>query len=300
MRELFLGVDGGGSKTSCLVCDREGNELAAHVGESINYYALGLESARVNMRECIRALQSGLNEAEFTAAFIGMSALNGRATQQELHAFCDGIIPAKRMDMDSDLFIALEAAQAEGAAMVVISGTGSMAVARDEAGQILTSGGWGHTLGDEGSGYWLALHGIQAAIRGQEGSAAETALTKAVLEHFGIMKIEALIDLFYDPPMEKAHVAAFAPEVCRLAGEGDSVACVILERGANELAETARVLCKKLPANTPIHVWGGIFEHVALFRALFSRALEQKIALLPNPPVMGAVEAARRLSWGDR
>jgi len=302
MNPLFLGIDGGGSKTTLRVCDGKGALLAETVGESINYYALGMEKARENMRESIRALLDNLHIERFTSAFIGMSALAGRATAEDLTAFTEGVIPADFVEMDSDLFIALEAAQQDGPLCVVIAGTGSMAVARDANGEIRTAGGWGHTLGDEGSGYFLALEGIKAAIRGGEGSASETALTEAVLAQYEVPDCFALIDLFYDPPMEKKQIAAFAPQVCRLAQEGDSVAQRILARGAAELAATTAVLLRKLPRETPVFIWGGIFEHVAFMRELFGAALEKllpnkkrEIRLLPNPPVYGAVLAAMEL-----
>lgn len=290
--QLYLGIDGGGSKTTCAVCDASGRVLGIHVGESINYYALGMEKARENMQTSILTLQRKCITPVFRSVFIGMSALNTRATPRELAAFTRNSMEADIVDMDSDLFIALQAGGIPGELCVVIAGTGSMVAARTQQGDILTAGGWGHTLGDEGSGYWLALEGIKAAIRGQENKNVKTQLTQAVLSHYNITDMSALIDLFYDPPMEKKQIAAFAPQVCLLAQKGDAAAQRVLERGAAGLAETARVLLQKLPQSTPLFTWGGIFEHCAAFGDLFAGELEREVRLLPNPPVAGALFAA--------
>jgi len=299
----YLGIDGGGSKTTAAVCDETGRLCAKVLGDSVNYYALGLKKARANMAALLDSLQEEREVKRYRAAFIGMSALNGRATPEELRAFTEGILPADKAEMDSDLYIALELMRRDGLACVVVCGTGSMAAARDGSGQIVTTGGWGHLLGDEGSGYAVALAGMRAAIRGAEGSGPPTALSEALLWHFQIQTLRELIPLVYDPPIEKKEIAAFVPAVSRVAEEGDAVARSILEAGARDLAVTALALLKRFPKEIPIGLWGGIFERDPVFRELFTEALGAEgyanAFLLPQPPVAGALLAALRLDGRD-
>jgi N-acetylglucosamine kinase-like BadF-type ATPase len=170
----FLGIDGGGTKTTAVVSDSAGRILCCCEGDSINYYAIGLEKARENMKKVISSIAEECGIGYFDGAFVGMSALNCRADEKELRAFTSGVIDAAKTDMDSDLYVALEALLEKGECAVAISGTGSMAIARDKKGEISCIGGWGHILGDEGSGYCIALDAIRAAIRAYEGSEPQT------------------------------------------------------------------------------------------------------------------------------
>lgn len=301
MADIFLGIDGGGSKTTAVMADSKGKTLSTVCGDSINYYSIGLDNAKRNMKNIIDKLMIKTNETRFKGAFIGMSALNGEATPEELDSFVSGIINSEKTGMNSDLFVALEALSAGGEGSVVISGTGSMAIARNEQGKVSHAGGWGHILGDEGSGYSLALEAIRAGIRGFEGSLPATELTDAVKKHFKIGKMEDLIALFYDPPMERKKIAAFAKALKLCAENGDKTALSILENGAEELAKTALSLIKSMNKEMPIGLWGGIFQNIPLFKSSFIAKLEKEgfsnIAQLPLPPEKGALIAAYKL-WG--
>lgn len=165
-KRYFLGIDGGGSKTTAVVFDENGNFICRAVGESINYYSVGMGKARDAMTDIIGCL----SEKHFECAVIGMSALSERASKEETEHFCGGIIESNKIIMDSDLYVALEAMDENGECAVVISGTGSMAICRNNGGEINHAGGFGYILGDEGSGYSIGLSGIKSAIRAAEGA----------------------------------------------------------------------------------------------------------------------------------
>ncbi len=93
-----------------------------------------------------------------------------------------------------------------------IAGTGSNVFGVGADGRGWRAGGWGHQLGDEGSGYWLGLQSIKAALRDRERSGPETALSDAAVEHFGVASVEALAALVYSKPLTKGEIAALAIE----------------------------------------------------------------------------------------
>lgn len=293
----YLGVDGGGTRTTAAVADANGNILAKADGKSINFNSIGLERARANMREIVCWLLEACETERFACAFIGMSAISERASETETQRFADGIIPADKIIMDSDVFIALAALDLSGECAVVISGTGSMAAGRTKDGKILHTGGWGYILGDEGSSYSIAIDGLKAAIKGYEKSAPETALTNRVKEYYEISDYLELIDLFYNPPMERSEIAQFAIEVLKCAKSGDAVANKILKCNADALAETAAALLHQLKSCNTLGVWGGVFENNENFLTMFRQSVNKsfpniKIDLLRNPPVIGAVLSA--------
>ena len=288
----FLGMDGGGSKTTALLCDAAGNVVAQAAAGSLNYRAVGYETARASLAGITAQIKHPV-----CAAFIGNAALAGAAPPEELHALCDGILHAEHIAMDSDLHIALEALRGTGPCAVVIAGTGSMAAGRAGAGEpVLHTGGWGWLLGDEGSGFHIGWEALRAALRGHEGSGPATALTRAMCGHYGAAQPEDLLDIFYNPLMKHNEIAAFAKAVIAC---DDEVARAVLRRCAGELAETAKALLRKLPGETRVGLWGGVFEHCEFYRAAFIEALGVPADLLPVPPVMGAVYAAIKLAKGE-
>ena len=292
--KYFLGVDGGGSKTTAAVFSSDGQYICSACGESINYRSVGMKNARSAMAEII----GQLSVKEFDCAVIGSSALNGRATEEETKSFCDGIIKSKKIIMDSDLYIALEAADAEGECAAVISGTGSMTVMRNSEGKISTAGGWGYILGDEGSGYSIGLCGIKAAIRGFEDSTSETALTQKCLQYFGITNIYDLIDLYYNTSVSRKITAAFTKEVMLCAESGDKTAKDIVENEAKSLSKTVLSLLKDAKEDITIGLWGGVFQHNPIFTEKFINLLRKSgfcnVKLLSFTPELGAIVSCFR------
>ena len=292
----FLGVDGGGSKTTAVVFNENGEFICSAYGESINYYSVGLESARLAMKN----ITDSLSIKNFRCAVIGMSALNERATDKETERFCSGIIESEKIIMDSDLFVALEAMDIGGECAAIISGTGSMAVCRNHDGTISHTGGWGYILGDEGSGYSIGLNGIKAAIRAAENCAPETMLLAECLEYFSINNIYELIDLYYEKKVSRKKTAAFARTVSKCCENGDEVAKLILEHEANQLSQTALGLLKAKNKDIPLGLWGGVFQNNMFFRHEFTKAMESNgfcnVKLIDFTPEIGAVFAAYKNS----
>ena len=292
-RRFFLGLDGGGTKTTVLVGNENGKVLYKTVGETINYCAVGMENARKNMKMMLDTVAQETGIEHFAGVCIGMSALFGRASEEETAAFCDGIFSADKIIMDSDLYIALAATGETGAAAVGICGTGSMTCGRTPDGKIITKGGYGYLLGDEGSGFRIAQDGLFAAVRAAEGAGEATSLLQAALDFWNVKNAPALIDVFYDPPMKRNQIAKFAPCVIREAENGDCIAMQVVKNQAELFADTAKALLKELPQDIPFYVYGGIFEHNKLFRDLFANEIaDRKVVLLTKTPAEGALWAA--------
>lgn len=287
----FLGIDGGGSKTTAVVFNEKGEFLCKACGESINYYSVGIENARQAMKDIINSLSI----KSFDCAVIGMSALNGRATAEETERFCSGIITSDKIIMDSDLFVALEAMNEGSECAAIISGTGSMAVCRDKEGNIHHAGGWGYILGDEGSGYAIGLAGIKAAIRAAENSAPKTMLLDNCLNYFAIGNIYDLIDLFYEKKVSRKTTAAFAQIVYTCALKDDSVSYEIIKNEAISLSQTALALLNNSKKDIPVGLWGGVFQHNEIFRDVFRGLLcnagFDNVKLIGFTPEIGAIFA---------
>lgn len=294
--KYYLGVDGGGSKTTAVVFNEKGEFISKACGESINYYSVGLDNARRAMADIINSL----SQKEFECAVIGMSALAERATEDETKRFCDGIINSKKVIMDSDLFVALEAMEYEDECAVIISGTGSMGICRDADGTIRHAGGFGYILGDEGSGYSIGINAIKTAVRAAENCAPATMLTESCIKFFSVDDIYGLIDLFYEKTVSRKKIASFAAEVMKCAENKDETAKSIIKAEAKLLSETALSLIKNKNSQIPIGLWGGVFQHNHIFRNEFINLLNtngfDNVSLLGFTPEIGAIFACYRNS----
>jgi N-acetylglucosamine kinase len=152
-------------------------------------------------------------------------------------------------------------------------------------------------LGDEGSGYDIARHGLRAAVRGLDESGPATMLSGEMLSFCGVTDPESCIGVFYNPDMPRHVAAKFAQNVSKCAESGDRIAEKILLKCAESFAETAKALLCALPDAARLGLWGGVMQKCPAFRNHFQQAVARAfprlhIGLLPAPPEVGALFAA--------
>lgn len=301
MNMYFLGIDGGGTKTTCLVCDENLNEIYRTVGGSINFYSEGMENARRNMSEMLSETEKNTGIADFAAVCVGSSALFGRADEKLKKSFCDGVFSCDKILLDSDLFIALKAAKDKNP-VIVIAGTGSMTAAFGVDGKIITKGGYGYILGDEGSGYRIAVDGIRAAVRSFDKTGEKTVLEQKLFEFADTDNADGLIEFFYSEKTDRKRIASFAKQVCQSAIDGDKVCFDILSCQAQQLSCTVKALLKEIEPEPSIYLYGGIFQNCEMYSKLFSSYFDvEAVTCVPLlcEPVFGAAVAAKEFFEND-
>jgi glucosamine kinase len=239
---FVLGIDGGATKTLAALLDLERGTL--HLGQAgpSNEDAVGTRAA-------VDALLEAADEA------IGRAGIEGERLDAEVIALAgtdtDAVarnVRAARSEdwlVVNDVVAAWATATAAQPGVGVISGTGSNVFGVGFDGRAWRAGGWGHQLGDEGSGYWFGIESIKAALRDREASGPETALSEAAVAFFGVASVEALAALVYSKPLSKGGIAAFAIETAKLAAGGDEVACEIYRRGAALLGEQVAAVIRR-------------------------------------------------------
>ena len=156
--------------------------------------------------------------------------------------------------------------------IAVISGTGSHVFGVNAAGASWRTGGWGHVLGDEGSGYWLGLHGLKAALAYRDASGPETVLLEEALVEYSLDAIEDLPTPFYGKPLTKDEVARFAIRVERAADGGDEVAAGLFEQAGRDLAVQIRAVVDSLELGSEPFVIaevGSVLHGSAILRERF-------------------------------
>jgi N-acetylglucosamine kinase-like BadF-type ATPase len=207
---------------------------------------------------------------------------------------------AERIDVVSDAALVLAAGTPDGWGLALVAGTGSIAWGRTADGREDRAGGWGYLLGDEGSGYALALAALRAVVRAADGAGALTALGERLLGRMGLREARELVAVVYGGALDRAALAALAPVVVESAD--DAVAAGIVEEQARELARTGAAAARRLGfagRAFPLALAGGLLVDCDGFRRRVLEALRQE-GLRPEPvmAVSEPAEGAVRLALG--
>ncbi len=296
--EYYLGIDGGGTKTTAAVSDEKGNILLKKVGKTINFYSVGMDKARENLLSVIEDIYKETGEITFESVFVGCSALDSEADTETLRSLC-GDIKTKKIKMDSDLYVALKSVENAYCPCVAICGTGSMVIGEDADGNVKYKGGWGHIIGDEGSGYAIAVNALKCCCIFKD-SGEESPLLESANEYFDVSDFREAIDKIYSPDTTKDILAGFASCVQKVAEAGDVFAESIIVNEAHNFARTVFSLLSEIEECSVLALYGGVFQHNELFREAFKEDIseiypELEIRLLNIPPEEGALKIARGL-----
>ncbi|MNV65362.1 Glucosamine kinase GspK [compost metagenome] len=182
--------------------------------------------------------------------------------------------------------------------ILIVAGTGSSAIGMAH-GQLYTCGGWGHKLGDEGSGYAIALGALQSVCRAYDRRAEPTALTELVLEALGLTEANELIAYMHEDPPSKQEIASLAKLVVTAADRSDAQAIAILQQAADDLLGLIRGLSQQTSAFgewTPVTGAGSIFHRIEAVRTrIASGLLRERLGVMQAPygsPLDGAITMA--------
>src|SRR5688572_14451928 len=303
---MFLGVDGGGTKTAYALVDAGGRLQARYVGATIAHLADGLEAARARLAEGLAAVlaQAKASPGDVDYAFVGLPAYGeDGAITAALDALPAGALAAGRYRCGNDMMCSWAGSLACADGISVIAGTGSMAYG-EYAGRQARCGGWGELIGDEGSAYWIAREGMNLFSRMSDGRTAAGPLRRLVRERLALDNDLYLCSHIYGARADRRDAfAQFARLVHEAAEAGDAEAASIFVRGAGELVACVVAVHRSLgaPADAalPVSHSGGVFDNapamVGAFRDGLAAAPVRLRYVAPrfSPAVGAALHAAR-------
>lgn len=263
---LAVGVDGGGSKTLAVVVGQDGRELGRATAGSSNYTAVGVEQAAAAVTAAVtEAVRIAGGDLPVRALWAGLSGIDRPGAREQLTPLIQPLACEIRLTNDAELlFGALEG----GVGVVLIAGTGSIALGRDANGTTARAGGWGHLMGDEGSGYDIGRRGLVAAACAADGRGPATSLLNAFMHHFEVERPLDMIAPVYRST-EKAAIASLASTVFEGARAGDKAASEIVSAAASELAQAAVAAGSQLGLGDepmPLALAGGLLTGHPAFR----------------------------------
>lgn len=294
----YLGVDGGGTRTTAAVADENGKVIYKSVGKTINFYSVGMEKARINLSEIMEDIFEKTGADTFKSAFIGCSALDGEGDKVIVDSLCGGIIKSEKIKMNSDVFVALYSGECSVSRGVVICGTGSMVAGVNKENKIIVKGGWGHILGDGGSAYSIALNAIKEALKLYDENKMDEPIVKATQYFFEVDDLRLVIDSVYSEHFTKDMIANFAKSLSQLCEAGEEKALRILSAECSELIRTVCALVEEMKECELLCLYGGVFQNNAIFRDMFIMDFKKKYPniktkILETPPEESALKIAR-------
>jgi N-acetylglucosamine kinase-like BadF-type ATPase len=304
----YLGIDGGGTKTRCVLADETTVFAKAMTGGS-NIVRLGEVQAREALHTAIRqaCANAKISPGQIRAVCIGAAGAARPEVAAKIRSILAEVIPERtpeiagtNIEVVGDTEIALEAAFGRGPGVIAIAGTGTIAYGRDAAGHTARAGGWGFAVSDEGSGHWIGRRAVSAILSARD-EGLETALTAMVLQTWKLTTIDELVQHANSTP--PPDFPRLFPIVLRAADQADSIARELLSDAGAKLAELAAIVIRRLaphaPADMlPVAMTGSVFRQSACVRQVFYHALQTNfsgIDVRPDlaNPVEGALARAR-------
>lgn len=272
----WLCCDGGGTKLLSLLVDEELCVVREHRTGGVNPNFHPMEQVRAHMQEALDATLGDFDTL-LAGVFISMPG-PVEVFKNLLHTTYPGVpvvvISEGKMGLLSGL------CREQG--FVALSGTGSDVFYEGPGGPMVI-GGWGLMLGDEGSGAYIGQKGLIAAIHAVDGRGENTALLESLRARLGFKDdqgmFDALVHMVYAAPSPRSVLASFAPDVARMADQGDFVAREIIADAARQLARQMNGLVSKAlrvnpdALSLPATVCGGMWKGTPLLYDIFAREI---------------------------
>ena len=302
----YLGIDGGGSKTTCAVGD-EVSLLATVTGGPSNITRVGEVRARESLHQVIReaCAAAGITPSQVQRVCIGIAGAGRKEIADTIREIA-AVIVAGEIEVVGDMQIAMAAAFGAGPGVIVIAGTGSIAYGRDAHGRTARAGGWGFAISDEGSAHWIGRTAVTSLLRSvdeeKENQAEVLPLFRELKAAWSLHSLGEFVRNANSSP----DFAALFPAILRTAEAGDALALRVLAQAGGELAQLAGIVVRQLfavdSARVPVvtvAMAGGVFRHAPVVREVFCeqvRKLDSRLEVKPQvvEPVAGALQMARR------
>ncbi len=304
-----LGIDGGGSKTVCVLMDDSRQVLGRGEAGPSNYQSIGIEATLQSIQSAIyKAVEAATitNTVNIEAICLGLAGV-GRATDIEVVKGLVKELQNNKLPINwalqpaniiicNDALIALVGGIGQSVGIVVAAGTGSIVFGQNHQGDTKRVGGWGYILGDEGSAYKIAIAGMKAALKSYDGREMSTSLLEDFKQHLDLESIEDLIEVVYRREWGVKQIAALAPIVDFAAASGDVVANSIIDDAVKDLVKaTSTVIDAIFSADSVLEVvttgsvWRGRCKiHERFVTSLVKKFPEVKVIFPRYEPAYGA------------
>ncbi len=278
----FLGFDGGGTKTECVLANGEGEILVRVTAGPSNPLRTGYMRAWFSLSEAADMVlaRQKIKARDIRGVCAGLGGAGRAGVAKRITTFFERSFPNAQIRVTTDLEIALEAAFGAGEGIILLAGTGSAAFGRDANGRTARAGGRGPWFSDEGSAFDIGRRAFAAVTRAEEHRAPETALSRRLFPWHQAQNWDSLLERVTKNP-DDVFPQTF-PLVAQLADKGDAVCCEILSAAASSLAELAGCVLNDLgwrDREVRIAKVGGVYGRSKYLDARYRFGAEEGCAL---------------------
>jgi len=278
----YLGIDGGGSKTSFLLVDEYYNEICHIESGPSNWLSVGADAATQAITQGISYLTERPNIV--CAGFAGDARHDSAAFYKEV---LESLIPEAQIIIESDAFIASIGAIGVDPGILLIAGTGSIVIGRDKARNMFRIGGWGPYFGDEGSGFWIGREAVREALRSLDLQAS-TEFSNRIAGRLGLKSISEVVSGWASGKIGVPEIAGLFPEVVSMYPQEPSKS--ILTQAASHLRSMVEIASKRVGLDDWRRSLSGSVAAHPVMRELMGLEFEQP----RHSPEWGAVIWARQ------
>src|SRR5580693_3636639 len=244
--EYFLGLDGGGTKTDCILVDGSGKTLARSTAGPSNPIRAGYAKAWFTLSDAADVVleHQHIKAGDIRGIYAGIGGAGRDVVARRIGTFLENAFPEAAVTVTTDLAITLQAAVGDGEGLVLIISTGSAAYGRGAGGETSRAGGRGPCFSDEGSAFDIGRRALAAVVRAEENRGPETALSAKMLKWLGCNDWSRVLDWVVKTPDDV--FPRIFPLVAELGDKGDSLSCEILSTAAASLSDLAVSVIEKL------------------------------------------------------
>ncbi|MPQ42640.1 N-acetylglucosamine kinase [Clostridium tarantellae] len=254
----YLGVDGGGTKTSFMLINQLGEIKGFTNSSTCHIHQVGFQGLKEVIENGIKEVcsQGGITKNDLSYSFLGLPAYGENADEEKkILKTIDEIFGTNKASCGNDISVALAGSLASKSGICIILGTGAIAAGLNENFQTCRTSGWGHICGDEGSGYWIAKKGIEIFSKEADNRLEKTPLYYIFRENLNLKNDFDLIFLIKDKyKQDRTKIAKLALLVYEAAKQGDKHALEIYKQAAYECFLMVKGIIKQLDLKYPLNV----------------------------------------------
>jgi N-acetylglucosamine kinase-like BadF-type ATPase len=278
MMRYVAGWDGGGTKTAITVADETGRVILTFTSGAINLNGQDEKSVRASIQDAVMTIGGACGGLENCAHMcIGAAGVSNPTVVSRLMAMVRQAGYSGGLTVTGDHETALFGGLESGCGIVLIAGTGSICFGRNASGMMHRTGGGGHLVDDEGSGYSIGRELISAALKTCDGRMKSGLIAPMVFSWLQVTSVKELIGFVYSPGTNKKDIAALAPLLSELCAMGDSEAIAIANRSARALLELTVPVVERLSLQTGrLALTGSVLLRNDLVRGLLAVQLHEK------------------------
>ncbi|OHB91876.1 MAG: hypothetical protein A2Z57_09530 [Planctomycetes bacterium RIFCSPHIGHO2_12_39_6] len=318
MKRCVLCIDGGGTKTVCVLATLDGKVIGRGSGGTTNPNLVSALEINETLQKAIQEAIQNLPELQIEAVCGGIAGVGASEEKQVevsnvigqilstppfCHALSKRFNPSVNIEVVSDVVITLVAGAGKRHGIVAISGTGSVVYGETVKGQRIKVGGWGYQL-DEGSGYAIGRKAIKEILRAYDANGKTTLLAQKVLNVWNLSSMQDVVDYIYQKTTKPTDIANLAKIVNSAASAGDESAKDILRKTAKDLYFNIAAAIKQIDfgkEGATLVLSGGVLTNIKIVSEIIIKKVRAELPAITaiqlcREPVKGAIILALRNS----